>query len=117
MPTRDAVQVFSVPKVVSPTICPYRDLKVLTTLYPMSDRHSVFQVKAPSGWQPLTDTRKALKSINLTLDLNPHFLTYHFFCRSGARFVCNAHVPIQQIKRHRTWSSKSVWRNIQPLVG
>ena len=44
-----------------------KTLKVLTTLYPMSDTHSVFQVKGPSGWQPLNNNRvrKVLKSINM----------------------------------------------------
>ena len=112
---RDRVQVVSLPKIANRIICPYRALKALTKLYPMTDSESVFQIKMPSGWQPLTDTRvrKVLKSINMTLGLNPHFFTYHSFQRSGATFAHNAHVPIQQIKRHGTWSSECVWRYIQ----
>ena len=112
---RDRVQVVSLPKIANRIICPYRALKALTKLYPMTNSDSVFQFKMPSGWQPLTDTRvrKVLKSINITLGLNPHFFTYHCFRRSGATFAHNAHVPIQQIKRHGTWSSECVWRYIQ----
>ena len=112
---RDIVQVVSLPKIANRIICPYRAFKALTKLYPMTDSESVFQIKMPSGWQPLTDTRvrKVLKSINMTLGLNPHFFTYHCFQRSGATFAHNAHVPIQQIKHHGTWSSECVWRYIQ----
>ena len=112
---RDKVQVISMPKVANRAICPYRVLKALAMLYPMTDSEYVFQIKMPSGWHPLTDTmvRKVLKSINMTLGLNPHFFPYHCFRRSGATFGHNAHVPIQQIKRHGTWSSECVWRYIQ----
>ena len=94
----------------------YTALKALKKLYPKTEIHSVHLVRTPSGWQPLTDTRvrKALKSINMTLGLDPHFFTYHSsFCRSGATFAYNDHVPIQQIKPHDTWSSEHVWRYIQ----
>ena len=81
----------------------------------MTASNSAFQINTASGWQPLTDSRvrKALKSINITLGLNPHFFSFHSFRRSGATFAYNAHVPIQQIKRHGTWSSECVWRYIQ----
>ena len=101
------------PKVANWAICPYRALKVLTKLYLMNDTTSVFQGRMPIGGQQLTDTRvrKALKSINMTLGLNPHFFTYHSFRRYGTTFAHNAHVPIQQIKCHGTWFSE--WRYIQ----
>ena len=112
---KDKVQVVSMPKVANRAICPYRALKALAKLYPMTDSECAFQSKMPSGWQPLTDTRvrKVLKSTNMTLGLHSHFFIYHCFRRSGATFAHNAHVPIQQIKRHGTWSSECVWRYIQ----
>ena len=115
MQTRDAIQVISLPKVSNYVICPYKALKALRKLYPLTSSTSVFQIATSSGWQPVTDSRvrKALKSINLALGLNPHFFTYHSFRRSGATFAYNAHVPIQHIKRHGTWSSECVWRYIQ----
>ena len=113
--TRDSVQVVSLPKLSNKLICPFRALKALGSLYPMSADHSAFQVKMQSGWQPLTDSkiRKCLKSMNMTLGLNPHFYTFHSFRRSGATFAYNAHIPVQQIKRHGTWTSECVWRYIQ----
>ena len=80
-------------------------------MYPMSADRSAFQFKTHLGWQPLTDTkvRKCLTSINMAMGLNPHYYTFHSFRRSGATFAYNAHVPIQHIKRHGTWSSDCVW--------
>ena len=85
---RDAVQVVSLPKLKNKFICPYQALRALVSLYPMSPDESVIQVKVLSGWQPLTDSkvRKCLKSINMTLGLNPHFYIFHSFRRSGATF-------------------------------
>ena len=42
---RDAVQVISLPKVSNRAICPFRALKALKKLYPMTAMHSVFQIK------------------------------------------------------------------------
>ena len=113
--TRDVVQVVSLPKLQNKLICPFRALKALASLYTMSADHSAFQVKTQSGWQPITDSqiRKCLKFINMTLDLNPHFYPFHSFRRSGVTFTYNAHIPVQQIKRHGTWTSECVWRYIQ----
>ena len=33
--------------------------------------------------------------------------------RLGATFAYNAHIPIQEINRHGTWSSDCVWQYIQ----
>ena len=112
---RDTVQVICLPKLKNSVICPFRALKALSKLYTMSATSSAFQILGKSGWQVLTDTkvRKCLKAVNVSLGLNPHFFTFHSFRRSGATFAYNAHVPIQQIKRHGTWSSECVWRYIQ----
>ena len=115
MQNRDAVQVICLPKLTNPVICPYKALKALKKLYPMSAVTSLFQIHGNTSWQPLTDSkvRKCLKTINVSLGLNPHFFAFHSFRRSGATFAYNSHVPIQQIKRHGTWSSECVWRYIQ----
>ena len=107
MQNRDTVKVISLPKLKKNRLvcpCPFKTLKALCKLYPMSSVTSVFQVHGNSRWQPLTDTkvRKCLKVINVSLGLNPHFFTFHSFRRSGATFAYNSHVPIQQIKRHGT---------------
>ena len=115
MQNRDTVQVICLPKWKNSLICPFRALKALYKLYPMSANTSVFQVQGKAGWQSLTDTkvRKCLKTINVSLCLNPYFFTFHSFRRSGATFAYNSHVPIQQIKLHGTWFSECVWHYIQ----
>ena len=115
MQTRDVAQVVSLPKLKNKIICPFTALRALATMYPMSADRSAFQFETHLGWQPLTDTkvRKCLTSINMAMGLNPHYYTFHSFRRSGATFAYNAHVPIQHIKRHGTWSSDCVWRYIQ----
>ena len=79
---------------------------------------SLFQTLILLGSNPATDSRvrKTLKAINLksgpNLGLRLGYLTFYDFRRSGATFAFNAHVPIQEIKRHGTWSSESVWAYI-----
>ena len=107
MQNRDAVQVVCLPRLTNPVICPYKALQALTKMYPMSAVTSLFQIHGNTSWQPL----KCLKTINVSLGLNPHFFTFHSFRRSGATY--NSHVPIQQIKHHGTWSSECIWRYIQ----
>ena len=81
----------------------------------MSSDSSLFQISSRRGFVTLTDyrVRKALKSINVKLGLNPAFHTFHDFRRSGAMLAYNSHIPIQDIKCHGTWSSDCVWRYIQ----
>ena len=115
MQTRDSVQILTLPRLTDVDICPRAALKALKKLYPMSDHSSLFQYHGPNGWSPLIDSkaRKGLKSINVQLGLNPSHFTFHSFRRSGATFAFNAHVPIQNIKRHGTWTSDCIWRYIQ----
>ena len=115
MQTRDKVQCVTLPKLKLKTICPFRAVKALFKLYPMSASTSLLQIHTPLGSNPLIDSRvrKALKTINAHLGLSPSFFTFHDFRRSGATFAYNCHVPIQQIKRHGTWSSDCVWGYIQ----
>ena len=88
--TRDRVQCLTLPKLSNRVICPYSALRQLFKLYPMS------------GVTPLLQ-------INIHLGLRPNFFTFHDFRRSGASFAYHSHIPIQEIKRHGTWSSDCVW--------
>ena len=115
MQTRDKVQCITVPKLQNKVICPFRAVKKLQTLYPFTSSTSLLQVPSHQGLIPLTDSRmrKILKSINLSLDLQPNYFTFHDLRRSGATYAFNAHIPVQEIKRHGTWSSDCVWQYIQ----
>ena len=113
--TRDRVECITLPKLHNKLICPHSALKALFKAYSMSSSTSVFQIPSLRGNITLTDSRvrKVLKSINQSLGLNPAFHTFHDFRRSGATLAYNSHIPIQDIKRHGTWSSDCVWRYIQ----
>ena len=110
--TRDKVQCITLPKLHYHCICPFRALKELFQLYPMSSHSSLFQLPSPGGSSPLTDSRvrKTLKIVNLKLGFHSAFFTFHDFRRSGATFAFNSNVPIQEIKCHGTWSSDCVWQ-------
>ena len=113
--TRDKVQCLTLSKLKNRIICVYRALKKIFKLYPMSSDSSLLQLPSQYGFQPLTDphVRKFLKRINIALNLPSNYFTFHDLRRSGATLAYNADVPIQDIKRHGTWSSDCVWRYIQ----
>ena len=115
MQNRDKVQCITVPKLKNKLICPFRAVKRLQSLYPFTSSTSLLQVSAPQGFIPLTDSkmRKILKSISLSLDLQSNYFTFHDLRRSGATYAYNAYIPVQEIKRHGTWSSDCVWQYIQ----
>ena len=113
--TRDAVQIITLPKLSDQDLCPRSALRNLRKLYPMSQHTSMFLYNSPKGWTPFIDSklRKLLKQINVRLGLQPSHFTFHSLRRSAATFAFNAHVPIQSIQRHGTWTSDCVWRYIQ----
>ena len=115
MQTRDKVQCITLPKLKIKPLCPFRAVKALFKLYPMSGLSPLPQIQSDLGSNPLTDSqvRKSLKTINVHLGLSPAFFTFHDFRQSGATYAFNSHIPIQQIKRHGTWSSDCVWGYIQ----
>ena len=112
---RDRVQCLTLPKLSNKVICPHRALELLFKLYPMSGVTPLFQIYKTQGLNPLIDSqvRKILKRIDIHLGLRPNFFTFHDFRRSGATFAYYSHIPIQEIKRHGTWSSDCVWGYIQ----
>ena len=94
MQNRDMVQVISLPKLENGLICPFRALKALSRLYPMSAITSAFQFDSSLGWQTHTHikVRQCLIAINMTGGgggVNPQFFTFHSFRRSGATFAYN----------------------------
>ena len=115
MQTCDAVKIITLPKLGDQDICPHSALKNLKLLYPMSQYTSMFLHSGPKGWTLFIDSKvcKMLKQINLHLGLHPSHFMFHSLRRSAATFAFNAHVPIQSIQRHGTWTSDYVWRYIQ----
>ena len=108
---RDSVRVITLPRLKSLSICPYTALKNMIKLYSPSSMEPLFQCYTNHGWQVLTDARvrKMLSHINVKMQLPKN---YYAFRRSGATLAYRAHVPIQGIKDHGTWTSECVWRYI-----
>ena len=92
MQSRDKVQCITVPKLENKVICPFRAVKKLHALYPFTSTTSLLQVPSHQGLIPLTDSkmRKILKSINLALDLESNYFTFHNLRRSGATYAYNS---------------------------
>ena len=95
-------------------LCPVRAIKNCLKLVPGGSNAPIFQFNLFGKWIPLTDTRvkKHLKNILSLLGLDPDFVTFHSFRRSGATFAFNHKVPLQDIQRHGTWTSDCVWRYV-----
>ena len=98
--TRDKVQCLTLPKLKIRIICPYRALKKIFKLYPMSADSSLLQLPSQYGFHPLTDShvRKFLKRINIALNVPSNYFTFHDLRRSGATLAYNAHVPIKTLR-------------------
>ena len=79
MQTRDKIQCITVPKLKNKIICPFRAVRALQTLYTFASSTSLLQIPSHQGLIPLTDSKmcKVLKSINLSLGLEPSYFTFH----------------------------------------
>ena len=99
-------------------ICPASALRTLLALTPGSKKAPLFQYRLHNSWLPLTDNRvrSHLKNILSLLNLEQSFITFHSFRRSGASFVFNHNVSLQQIQKHGTWTSDCVWRYVSDSV-
>ena len=53
--------------------------------------------------------RDALSKVLAYIQLPKGFITFHSFRRSGATYVFNHGVPLENIQSHGGWSSDAVW--------
>ena len=113
--TRDRIHVVTLPRPKGSPLCPVRALKLLLRAYNPSFNHPLFNITTSSGFQVLTDTRiqTFLAKMNFKMGLPSNHFTFHTFRRSGATLAYNAHMPIQSIKHHGSWTSDCVWTYIQ----
>ena len=110
--SRDRVKIIDLPFLSMSPLCPILALKVLLSLVPLGNNSPLFQIKKHGKWFPLTDSkvRYHFKLVLKKLGLDHGSLSFHSFRRSGASYVFNKHVRLQDIKAHGTWTSDSVWR-------
>ena len=112
---RDKIHYITLPILRSHPLCPVSALKNALSLYSPSPLDPLFQIRTVSGWTVLTDSRirKVLSRLNKKMGLCANYFTFHSFRRSGATLAFDAHVPLQSIKSHGSWTSDCVWTYIQ----
>ena len=105
----------TLPRLHGHPLCPVSALQSALSLYNPSPSDAIFQIKTSLGWRVLTDSRirKVLSKHNKKLGLSSNHFTFHSFRRSGATLAFDAHVPLQSIKSHGSWTSDCVWTYIQ----
>ena len=109
---RCRIKILHLPYLGTSFLCPIVALKVLLSIVPSGNNSPLLQIKNHGKWVPLTDSkvRHHFKLILKKLGLDHSKYSFHTFRRSGASFVFNKHVSLQNIKSHGTWISDSVWR-------
>ena len=112
MQNNNQVKLISVPRIAGSPLCPVRAISNLLALTPTGSNLPLFQFKQDSNRIPLTDTkvRRHFSLILSRLNLTGAGYTLHTFQCSGATFAFNNNVALQNIQRHHTWMSDSVWR-------
>ena len=110
MQAKTVVRIIKLPQLPLSPLCPVNATRKLLKLAPGTANSPLFQIKSKAQWHPLTDSqlRKHLKWIMQKLNMSQAGITFHSFRRSGATFVFNANVPMQNIKSHGTWTSNVV---------
>ena len=115
MQNRDRTHTITLPKLHPSPLCPISALLRALSHYSPSPNDPLFQVRTPHGYQTITESRlrKVLAKLLAKMGLPKGHFTFHTFRRSGATLAYNAHVPIQSIKSHGSWTSDCVWTYIQ----
>ena len=95
-------------------LCPVRALRALFDSRQLSPEAPLF-VTSSYTHLPILDShiRNALRSILRTLNLPLDGFSFHTFRRSGATFVFDHNVSIQNIMIHGSWRSSAVWIYLQ----
>ena len=99
------------------SLCPITSLKSLLQVFPGDSNSPVFVIPRQKKWVPLTDSvaRKHLKDICKALGLQKA-LTFHDFRRAGASWAFQQGLPLENIMKHGTWKSDSVWTYLSSSV-
>ena len=111
---RDKIHTLTLPRLKGSPLCPVKALQKALAVYTPSYNDPLFQIFS-GGWKVVTDSRirKVLAKLNQKMGLEKNHYTFHAFRCSGATLAFRAHVPIQKIKHHGSWTSDCVWTYIQ----
>ena len=96
-----------IPRLANSLLCPYQAFLSMCKSQPASKNSPLFQIKN----SPLTQSqvRRHLTKVLRYIGIDTNIHSFHAFRRSGATLAYNLDVNMQNIKRHGTWQSDSVY--------
>ena len=100
----------------SSKLCPVAVPKHMFAQAPASKNSPLFLVYRQGLFVPLAHSAagKHLKVVSAMLNISPH-LTFHSFRKSATTWAFQYGVSLQEIMKHGTWSSTTVWRYIKSV--
>ena len=109
MQDRKETSTISIPVLRDSVLCPIAALQQMFANIPASNNSPLFVLNKNGTILPLSDSaaRKHLKLILSILRVSPHF-TFHSFRKSATTWAFQNGVSLQEIMKHRTWSSQAV---------
>ena len=99
-----------IPRLGSSPLCPVRALEIMLHATPQHSNAPLFITT--EGILTQNRVRTHLSKLLCALNLDGKSYSFHTFRRSGATLAFNNNVSIQNIKRHGTWSSDTVYTYI-----
>ena len=95
------------PALPNSTLCPRAAFMHMKTSHPAGPNGPLFTIQG----SPVTQNqlRQHLTKVLTVLNIDTTGHSFHTFRRSGATLAFNLNVDMQQIKRHGTWRSDSVY--------
>ena len=117
MQNRREFATITLPDLQGSSLCPITSLKSPLQVSPGDSNSLVFVIPRQKKWVPLNDlvARKHLKDICKALGLQKA-LTFHDFRRAGASWAFQQGVPLENIVKHGTPKSDSVWTYLSSSV-
>ena len=102
------------PKIKNPFLCPVKALRALLGSRPFPPSAPLFSTYGSSPNQVIdTQVREALKKGLRYLNIHLEGHSFHAFRHSGATYVFDRNVSLQNIMSHGLWRSSAVWFYLQ----
>ena len=117
MQNRREFATIPLPDLQERSLCPVTALRTLLQVFPGDSNSPVFVLPRQKKWVPLTDSlaHKHLKDICKALGLQKA-LTFHDFRKAEASWVFHQGGSLEQIMKHGTWKSDSIWTYLSSSV-
>ena len=111
MQASNQAKVVQLPNLKGHNFCPVQALKTWLARTPRDNSLPLFQIHTRLCWVPLVAPKahSFLRSVVISLGLNPSSYTFHVFRRSGASLAFDNNVELSKIKQHGNWKSEAIW--------